>query len=124
MLLQETIMAFDKIASKFLKRGANLIFIQRGNRSLFSHFTLSILGAGRYAEHKRSDVFLVFAHEQILNFRSAPQREQQQTSGDGIERAAMADFRDPEASPDQRHDIVGGHAFCLIDEQDAIRSGI
>jgi hypothetical protein len=36
----------------------------------------------------------------------------------------MADFLDPELSPDQRHDIVRSHPICFIDQQDAVRSGI
>ena len=52
-----------KIAPELFKRSANLIFVQRGNRSLLDDFSLPILCIGRHAQHECSGVFLVFAHE-------------------------------------------------------------
>src|SRR6266699_7034794 len=88
-----------KIAAKLFKGGANLIFIQRGNGPLINHFSLSILSAGCHPEHERAGVLFVLAHEQILDFCSAPERKQEQTGGDGIERAAMADWFHLEFAP-------------------------
>ncbi len=59
--------------------GKNLREISQRLRELYSRrvaviddFALSILRAGSYAEQQRAGIFLVFAHEQILNFCSAP----------------------------------------------------
>jgi hypothetical protein len=113
-----------EIAAKFFKGGANLILIEWWHVALSDDFALSILRGGRHAEQQGPRIFLVFAHEQILNFRPAPKREQEQTGGDRIEGAAMADFLDPELSPDQRYHVVRSHPLCFIDKQDAVRSGI
>jgi len=113
-----------KIAAEFFKGGANLIFIERRHVALIDDFALSILCACRHAEQQGARIFLVFAHQQILNFRPASQREQQETGRDRIEGPAMADFLDPQRSPDQRHDVVRSHSLCFIDKQDAVRSGI
>ena len=70
----------------------------------------------------RADVFLVLAHEQILDFGSASEREQKQTGRNRIERSAMADLFDLQPSPDERDDVVRRHARGFVDEQDAVRS--
>ena len=66
-----------KIAPELFKCCANLILIQRGDWPLLNHFALSILRVGRHAEHKRTGVLLVFAHQQILDVCATPNREQQ-----------------------------------------------
>ena len=111
-----------KIAAKLFKGGANLIFIQRGHRPLINHFSLSILRAGCDAERKRAGVFFVLAHEQVLDFRAAPEREQEQTGGDGIERAAMADFFHLEFAPNERDHVVRRHPLGFVHEKNAVRS--
>ena len=88
-----------KIAPELFKRSANLIFIQFGNRPLLNYFALSILGVGCHAEHKRSGVFFILAHEQILNLRPASHGEQEQASGNRIERAAVTDLPCSQFSP-------------------------
>jgi len=113
-----------EIAAKFFKGGPNLNLIERWHVALIDDFALSILGAGRHAEQQGPGIFLVLAHQQILNFRPASKREQQQAGGDRVEGATMADFLDPELSPDQRHDVVRSHPVCFVDQQDAVRSGI
>jgi hypothetical protein len=72
-----------------------LIFIERRHVALIDDFALAILRGGLHAEQQGPRIFLVFAHEQILNFRPAPKREQEQTGGDRIEGPAMAHFLDP-----------------------------
>src|ERR1700736_5614017 len=56
-----------EIAAKFFERCAHFAPTQFRNRPLADNVTLSILRAGCDAEQKRSDVFLVFAHQQILD---------------------------------------------------------
>src|SRR6266404_1457156 len=110
-----------KIATKLFKGSANLIFIQRGNGPLIDHFSLSILCAGCDPEHERAGVFLVLAHEQILNLCAAPECEQEQTGGDGIERAAMADLFHLEFAPNERDHVVRRHRLGLVHEKNAVR---
>src|SRR6267378_610659 len=52
-----------KIAPELFKCSANLVFVQRGNRSLLDYLSLPILCIGRHSENESSGVFLVFAHE-------------------------------------------------------------
>jgi hypothetical protein len=65
-----------EIAAKFFKGVANLNLIERWHVALINDFALSILRAGCHAEQKGPSIFLVFAHQQILNFRPASKREQ------------------------------------------------
>lgn len=113
-----------EIAPELFKRGADAIFFELTDRPLLNHLSLTILRVGRYPEHECSDVFLVFAHEQILDLCAASHSDQEQACRYWIERAAVADSPNLELAPDQRHDIVRSHALCLIDKQNAVRSGI
>ncbi len=63
-----------KIAAKFLKRRANCGLAQLRHWFCLDDVTLSVLRAGACAERERADVFLVFTHQQILDFGSAPDR--------------------------------------------------
>ena len=46
------------------------------------------------AEFQRAGIFLVFTHEQVLNFCPASDGQQQQSGRDWIERAAMPNLFD------------------------------
>jgi hypothetical protein len=98
-----------EIAAELFKRSANFGFREWRHRSLLNNFALSILGVGCDPENKRAGVFLIFAHEQILNFRPSANGEQEQTSGNGIEGTAMADFFGAKFSSRQCDDIVRCH---------------
>ena len=101
-----------KIAAEFLKRGANVAFIEwraPARSSMTSPSRSCVLGC--YPEHQRPRIFLVLAHEQILNFGSASEGEKEQAGRDRIERAAMADFLDLQTPPHERDDIVRCHAL-------------
>src|SRR5205814_5395944 len=78
-----------KIAAKFLKRGANGFFVESRYFALLDDFTLLILCARCDSEHHGSGIFLVLRHEQILNFCTASEGEQQDAGGDRIESAAV-----------------------------------
>ena len=61
----------------------------------------------------RADVFLVLAHEQILDLRAAAEDDEEQAGGERIERAAMADLLRAETAADDGDDVVRGHAARL-----------
>ena len=63
-----------KIAPEFFEGRANVIVAQIGHRLCLDDRTLSILRVGRRPECKCADIFLVFAHQQVLHFCSAPDR--------------------------------------------------
>ena len=84
-----------KIAAKFLERSTDSIFIERRDRSLIDYFALSVLRARSHSKGKCADIFLVFAHQQILHFGPATDRDEKQSGRNRIECAAMTDLLDP-----------------------------
>ena len=112
-----------KITGVFFKRGADRGIIQWRHWTLFQRHTGAVLGISRYSQQHRAGVILVFAHEEILNFGSAPEGEQEQTGRDRIKRAAVPDLFYLQPSPDNGDDIVRCHSGRLVDEQDAVWSG-
>ena len=81
-----------EIASEFFERSTNRGFIERRHLALVHDFALSILRAGRDAECKGTSLFLIFAHEQILDLCSASKRQEKQTGCNRVEGSAMAHF--------------------------------
>ena len=96
--------------------------IQRRHGTLFQRHAGAILRIGRHSEDHRPGVFLVFAHEQVLNLGSASEREQKQAGRNRIQRAAMPDLLHLQAPPHNRDDIMRCHPGGFVDEQDAVRS--
>jgi hypothetical protein len=80
---------------------------------------VGILRPGGDAEEHGADVFLVLAHQQVLNFCAATNDNDQQPRRERIERAAMADPLRAEAAADIAT-TSRGHAFGFVDQQDAI----
>ena len=111
-----------KIAAKFLKRRANCGHAQLRHWFCLDDVTLSILRAGACAERERADVFLVFAHQQILDFGSAPDRQEKQPGCDWVEGSAMTDLFYSELTTRDRDDVVRSHAFGFVHQKDAVRS--
>ena len=89
----------------------------------FDDFAVSILAAGGDAEGHGAGVFLVFGHEQILDLRPAPEREDEQAGGARIERAAVADLLGVEAAADDGDHVMRGHAGRFIYEEDTVKAG-
>src|SRR6266480_324739 len=112
-----------EIASEFFERSTNRGFIERRHLALVHDFALSILRAGRDAECKGASIFLIFAHEQILDLCSASNRQEKQTRCNGVEGSTMTHFFYLELPTDHRDDVMRSHPFGLVHEQDAIKSG-
>src|SRR5207247_10565020 len=83
-----------KIAAEFFKRGANGFFVEPRHFALLDHLAFFVLRAACHCEHHRSGIFLILRHEEILNFCTAAEGEQQKTGRDWIERAAMTNLSD------------------------------
>src|SRR5205823_2437519 len=111
-----------EIAPELFECSTNRGFIERRHLALVHDFALSILRAGRDAECEGTSIFLIFAHEQILDFCSPSNRQEKQTGCDWVEGSAVAHFFYLELPTDQRDDIMRGHPFGLVDKQDAVRS--
>src|SRR5205814_8645584 len=81
-----------EIAPEFFERSTDRGFIERWHLALVHDFALSILRAGRDAECKGASIFLIFAHEQILDLCSASNRQEKQTGCNRVEGSAVAHF--------------------------------
>lgn len=53
---------------------------------------IGVLTIGFLTEFECSDIFLVLAHEEILDFGAATDRDDQEARGQRIKRSAMPDF--------------------------------
>src|SRR6266404_7332326 len=82
-----------KVAPEFFERCADGGFIERRHVTLIHDFTFSVLRAGRDAECEGTSIFLIFAHEQILDFCSPSNRQEKQTGCDWVEGSAHARAR-------------------------------
>ena len=83
----------------------------RGAR--LDHLAIGILAVGHLAKPHGAHVFLVLAHQQVLDLRAAADRDEQQTGGQGIERPAVTDLLRAERATRNRHDVMRGHAGAL-----------
>jgi hypothetical protein len=72
------------------------------------------------AERHRADVFLVLAHEEVLNLGATPEDDDEQAGGERVERAAVADLLGVERAADYGNHVVRGHAGGFIDQEDAV----
>ena len=111
-----------KIAGVFFKRGAHVGIIQRRDGTFFTISPALSCVSVDDAEYHRPGIFLVLAHEQVLDFRSASERQKEQAGRDGIQRAAMSNLLDLKPSPNDCDDIVRCHSGRLVDEENAVRS--
>ena len=84
------------------------------------HFASGVLGIGGFAEFESSLVLLVFGHEQVLDTGGSSDDEHEEAGGDGVERAAVADFSLMEAAADEIDNIVGGTTGRFIDQEQAV----
>ena len=110
-----------KIAVVFSERGVDLIAGKVGDFAGFGDLPIGILAVRHHTEPHRADVFLVLAHQQILNLRAAPEHDDEEPGGERVEGAAMADLLRAERAPHDGDDVVRGHARGFIYEEDAVR---
>ena len=87
---------------------------KRGHGFAFEHFALPVLGAGGRPERDGADVFLVLAHQQILDLGGAPDDQHEQAGGHRIERAAVADFLGVQRPAGDGHHVVRRHVGRLV----------
>ena len=86
----------------------------------FKNLAIGVLAVGDFAEAQRADILLVLAHEEVLDFCSPADGDDQETGCEWVERAAVADFLGVQRATGYGHDIVGCHASGFVHEQDAI----
>src|SRR6266404_6171701 len=111
-----------KVAPEFFERCADGGLTDPRHVALIHDFTFSILRACRDSECERTGIFLILAHEQILDFGSTSDRQEKQAGSNRVECSAVAHFSDLEPPADQCDNIMRSHPFGLIDQQDAVRS--
>ena len=87
-------------------------------------FSVRILGIRDFAEFHGPDIFLVLAHQEILNLGCAPKGEEQEAGRKRIKRSAVTDFFRAKDAAGDGHHIVGCHSGCLVYRQDTINQGI
>ena len=106
-----------KIAVELRERGVDLFAGQLRDRPGFGHHAVGILAAGGFPELEGSRVFLVLAHQQVLDLGAPADRDEKQPGGQRIERAAMADLLRVEGAPRDRDDVVRCHPGRLVHHQ-------
>ena len=109
-----------KIAMVFGERRIQLIAGKIGDRPGFDDLSVGVLAVRDLTEAQRADILLVLAHEEVLDFCSSADGDDQETCRERVERAAVADFFGVQRTAGYRHDIVGCHAGGFVYEQDAI----
>src|SRR5205823_13673683 len=102
-----------KVAPEFFERCADGGFIERRHIALIHDFTFSVLRTGRYAKCEGTSIFFILAHEQILDFCSASNRQEKQSGSNRVEGSAVAHFSYLELPADQRDNIMRSHPFGL-----------
>ena len=108
-----------ELAGEGIEGGVDLGSGKCGHFMGFEHFALTVLGASDAAKRHGAFVFLVLAHQQVLDLGGAADDQHEQAGGHWIEGAAMADFFRVERPAGDGHDIVRGHIGRLVDEQHA-----
>ena len=109
-----------EIARHGIECSADLFFRQRWHFARFQNLALLILSAGGGAQMRGAEIFLVLAHEQILNARGIADDENQHARGHRIERAAVPDLFHIQTTPRDGHHVVRGHAGRFVHQEDAV----
>lgn len=109
-----------EVALKLIERGGDLFAREFGHGLGLQGFALTVLRGGGGAKADDAFILLFLSHEEVLNFGGAPDNQDEQASGHGIERAAVADLTFVEASAGDGDDVVGGHVLAFVHKKDAI----
>ena len=112
-----------ELAGEFGEGGLDGRSIQSGNGFGFEDFAGGVLGIGGFAEFEGPLVLFVLGHEQILNPGSFANDEHEESGGNRVERAAVADLALVEAASDKVDDIVGSFAGGFVDQEEAVELG-
>ena len=70
------------------------------------HFAIGILAVGHLAQPQGAYVFLVLAHQQVLDLCAPTYGDEQETGGQGIKRPAVTHFLRAERATRNRHDVM------------------
>ena len=97
-----------KIAPEFGERRLDLFAGKIGDRLRFRHFSVGILAVSRYPEPYRSAVFFVLAHEQILDFCSPADGDEQRPVASGSRVPQWPTFLFESATRDSDN-VMGRH---------------
>lgn len=103
-----------EVAAEGGEGGFDLVVGVIGDWAFFEDGAVGVLGIGDLAEAEGADVFLVFAHEEVLDFGAAADGEEEEAGGEGVEGAAVADFFGFEDAAAESDDVVGGHAWGFV----------
>lgn len=86
----------------------DLLVGEGGDGAGLGDFAIGVLGVGGFAEFERALVFLVFGHEEVLDFGGFTEEEHEEASGERIEGATVADFFEAVIFTHEIDDIVRG----------------
>ena len=112
-----------KLAGELLKSGGDSGGIDGRDGFGFKNFAGGILGVGGFAQFECTLVDFVLGHEKVLHAGSAADDEHEETGGNGVERATVADFTLVKAATDEIDDIVGGTTRGFVDQEEAVELG-
>ena len=85
------------------------------DRTGLDHVAITILRVGSYAEEQGPDILLILAHQEILDFGSSADHDQQQASSKRVESPTVTDLLHSQALTHCCHYIVAGHLRFFID---------
>ena len=109
-----------KIAAELVEGGLDVRAGEVRHGLLLEDFALGILRVRGGSERECAGVFLVLAHEEVLNARGIADDEDEHAGGHRVQRAAVADFFGVEAAARHGHHVMRGHFLAFIDQENAI----
>ena len=86
-------------------------------------FPFGVVGIGGKAESETGGVTFAAAGIELHEASGFAEQQNQDTLGERIEGAQMADLAEAGEVADRVHDVVGGFALRLVDDQSAIEGG-
>ena len=107
------------LADHGLDHGPEAVRRETGLSELGGGLTQAIVGIGGEAQSDGSLVDLPAAHEESRQSGGATDCQGQYTGGHGVESPQVADFLDLQLAADELNDLMRGHAFRFVDDQEA-----
>ena len=95
--------------------------VQGGNRLGFQDFAGGVLGVSGFAELQGALVLLVLGHEEVLDAGGLADDEHEESGGDGVEGATVADFALVKAAANKIDDVMGGFSGWFVDQQETVQ---
>ena len=107
----------------FFKGVINVLIGEVGDGFSFLNITFLVLRGCGDAEGERAFVFLVFAHEEVLDFCGFADDKHEESCCHRVKGAAVTNFFKLELSAADGNGIMGGHVGFFIDEENAAGLG-